>query len=110
MWPNPAFLPKVLTAAYVNQPIHLMRFDAAEGGSPLLCPVRALRAYIDATASLRQGEQLFVCHGGPRRGGALSKQRLSHWIVDTIDHSYSSSARQPPVGLRGHSTRGVAAS
>ena len=112
LWPNVAFLPKVLTTTYVNQPIKLACFDppSGEGGSPLLCPVRALQAYIDATAGIRQGDQLFVCYGGPRRGSALSKQRLSHWIVDTIEHAYRTSARPPPSGVRGHSTRGVAAS
>ncbi len=30
----------------------------------LLCPVRALRIYVDRTRSFRSSEQLFVCHGG----------------------------------------------
>ncbi len=112
LWPNVAFLPKVLAATYINRPITLARFDlpAEDGGSPLLCPVRALRTYINATASLGRDEQLFVCYGGLRKGRALSKQRLSHWIVDTILHAYKSGACPPPSGVRGHSTRGMTAS
>ncbi|KAK0136957.1 hypothetical protein N1851_026823 [Merluccius polli] len=112
LWPNVAFLPKVLSRTHLNQPIRLARFDSPseEGRSELLCPVRALRAYIAATAGIRQSEQLFVCHGGPNRGCALSKQRLSHWVVDAITHAYGASGRPPPSGVRCHSTRSVATS
>ena len=112
LWPNVAFLPKTLPRNHLNQPIQLARFDppSGEGGSELLCPVRALRAYISATAGIRQSEQLFVCHGGPNRGRALTKQRLSHWIVETITHAYGASGRPPPSRVRCHSTRSVSTS
>ena len=99
LWPNVAFLPKVLSRTYFNQPIQLARFNSPSEGneSEMLCPVRALRAYIAATAGIRQSEQLFVCHGGPNRGSALSKQRLSHWVVDTIKHAYVASGRPPAI-------------
>ena len=48
--------------------------------------------------SIRQSEQLFVCHGGPNRGCALSKQRLSHWVVNTIKHADVASGRPRPPG------------
>ena len=76
----------------------------------LLCPVRALRAYIRATKRIRRSEQLFLCHAGPNKGCALSKQRLSHWIVETINHAYSAGNRPIPSGIRCHSTRSVATS
>ncbi|KAK0139592.1 hypothetical protein N1851_023527 [Merluccius polli] len=112
LWPNVAFLPKVHSRTHLNQPIRLARFDSPseEGRSELLCPVRALRAYIAATAGIRQSEQLFVRHSGPNRGCALSKQRLSHWVVDAIMHAYGASGRPPPSGVRCHSTRSVATS
>ncbi|KAK0156350.1 hypothetical protein N1851_000347 [Merluccius polli] len=110
LWPT--FLPKVLSRTHLNQPIRLTRFDSTseEGSSELLCPVRALKAYIAATASIRQSEQLFVCHDGPNWGCALSKQRLSHWVIDAITHAYGASGRPPPSGVRCHSTRSVATS
>lgn len=70
LWPNVAFLPKVLSSSYMNQPIQLSRFEPPlqENALELLCPVQALKAYVDATAGVWQGEQLFVCYAGPRKG------------------------------------------
>ena len=112
LWPNVASLPKVLPLARSNRPTQLARFNIPqENGKPeLLCPVHALRAYIDATACVRQSEQLFVRRGGTRKGRALSKQRLSHWVVDTITHAYGASGRPPPSGVRCHSTRSISTS
>ena len=76
----------------------------------LLCPVRALRAYVAATASIRRSDQLFLRYGGPRRGCALSKQRLSHWVVDTIIHASKEGSHPLPSGVRCHSTRAVSTS
>ena len=70
----------------------------------------AIKAYIAATASIRQSEQLFVCHDGLNRGCALSKQRLSLWVVDAITCAYGASGRPPSSGVRCHSTRSVATS
>ena len=114
LWPNVAFLPKVLATSHLNQPIRLAQFNPPPGESAdrleLLCPVRALRAYVGATERIRRSEQLFICHGGRNKGHALSKQRLSHWIVDTISHAYGASNRPVPSGIRCHSTRGVSTS
>ncbi len=112
LWPNTAFLPKVLSSSNLNRPIHLAQFVFPEGDDnlTLLCPVRALRLYIAATAGIRQSDQLFLCYGGPRKGCALSKQRLSHWVVDVITHAYKRSGRPVPSGVRCHSTRAVSTS
>ncbi len=73
----------------------------------VLCPVRALRVYIDRTAQFRQSEQLFVCFGGSTKGQPVSKQRLSHWVVEAIALAYSSQGMECPIGVRAHSTRAV---
>ena len=63
---------QVLPFGQMWQPVQLARFDIQENStSELLCPVGALRAYIDATACIRQSLQLFVYHGGTERGWAL---------------------------------------
>ena len=82
LWPNPSFLPKTLSSTFTNQPLSLAAFESAleEGqglSAELLCPVRTLRTYITRTTVL------FVCHTGPRRGQALSRQRLSKWIAES---------------------------
>ena len=112
LWLNTASLPKVLLLSNLNRPIHLAQFipPAGEERLGLLCPVRALRAYITSTTSIRRSEQLFVCYGGPKKGCALSKQRLSHWIVDVITQAYKHSGRPLPSGVRCHSTRAVSTS
>ena len=53
-----------------------------------LCPVRALRACVRPTAYIRWSGWLFLYYG--KGGGALSRQRLYHLIVDAINHAYSS--------------------
>ena len=55
-----------------------------------LCPVRALRTNIDRIQGVRLCDQLFVCFANPAKGKALSKQQLSHWIVEAISVAYSS--------------------
>ena len=116
MRPNSAFLPKVISPFHMNQPVELMAFHPPPFSSPeeerlhMLCPVRALRCYIDRTKTVRQTEQLFICHGSRSLGQPLSKQRLSHWIVDAIKLAYESAGLPPPGQLKAHSTRGMATS
>lgn len=58
----------------------------------------------------RQSDQLFVCFGGRTKGSSVSKQRLSRWIVEAIALCYSSMGLECPIGVRAHSTRGMASS
>ncbi|KAI2642399.1 ORF V: Enzymatic polyprotein [Labeo rohita] len=76
----------------------------------LLCPVRALRIYVDRTRSFRRSEQLFVCFGGLQKGNVVSKQRLAHWVVDAITLVYQCQGEPCPLGVRAHSIRSVASS
>lgn len=114
--PNPAFVPKVFNPARPYRPVELSAFYpppfSTEEHERLhaLCPVRALRTYVDRTAGFRKSEQLFVSWAPPHRGKPITKQRLSHWIVGAITLAYISKGLQPPSGLRAHSTRGMAAS
>ncbi len=68
----------------------------------LLCPVRALRIYVDRTRSFRSSEQLFVCHRGQQKGKIVSKQRLAHWIVEAVTLAYQSQGEPCPLGVRAH--------
>ncbi len=43
-------------------------------------------------------------------GKAVSKQRLAHWIVEAIVLAYQARRLPCPLGVRAHSTRGVASS
>ncbi|XDV11895.1 hypothetical protein PO909_000690 [Leuciscus waleckii] len=105
--PRLGYVPKVPTTPFRDQVVNLqaLPLEEADPALALLCPVRALRAYVDRTRCFRTSDQLFVCHGGKLKGKALSKQRLSHWIVDTIALAYQQQGRPCPLGVKAHSTR-----
>ncbi len=86
----PGYVPKVPTTPFRNQVVNLQTLpsEEADPALALLCPVRALRIYVDHTRSVRSSEQLFVCHGGQHKGKAVSKQRLAHWIVEAVALAY----------------------
>ncbi len=69
-----------------------------------------MRTYIELSRQFRLSEQLFVCFGGRTKVLPVSKQRLSYWIVDAIALAYSSKGAECPIGVRAHSTRGLASS
>lgn len=107
------YVPKALSTPYRDQIVVLSTLPPSQDDQELnlLCPVRALRANIGRSASFRQSEQLFVCFGGCTKGHPVSKPMLCfRWIVDAIALTYSSTGLQCPIGVRAHSTRGMASS
>ncbi len=109
--PRLGYVPKVLSTPFRAQVITLSAFSHPTGSQgSLLCPVRALRIYIEHSASYRKSEQLYVGFGNRAKGGPVTKPRISRWLVDAITLAYSSSGLQCPIGVRAHSTRGIASS
>ncbi|KAI2643070.1 enzymatic polyprotein [Labeo rohita] len=110
--PRPGYVPKVPTTPFRDQVVNLQALppEEADPAIALLCPVRALRIYVDRTRSFRRSEQLFICFGGQQKGNAVSKQRLAHWVVDAISLAYEGQGEPCPLGVRAHSTRSVASS
>ncbi len=110
--PRPGYVPKVPTMPFRDQVVNLQALprEEADPAIALLCPVRALRIYVDRTQSFRTSDQLFVCFGGQQKGSAVSKQRLAHWIVEAIVLAYQARRLPCPLGVKAHSTRGVASS
>ena len=114
--PNPAFLPKVMSEFHLSQEVELRSLSSAEVGQtaeqllPMLCPVWALTEYIQRTQTTRKTDQLFTCIDCSCLGRPLSKSRLSHWIVDTIQKAYAISGVPVPSRIRAHMTCGVATS
>ncbi len=90
--PRHGYIPKVLSTPFRAQVINLSALPPSEQdqGLNLLCPVRALRIYIERSSPFRQSEQPFVCFGGRTKGSPVTKQRLSRWIIDSITLAYSS--------------------
>ncbi|KAL0177345.1 hypothetical protein M9458_026239, partial [Cirrhinus mrigala] len=114
LYPRPGYVPKVPSST--PRPVVLQAFcpppfrDADQQKLNCMCPVRALDAYVHRAARWRKSDQLFVCYGPPKRGLPASKQTISRWIVDAICSAYEASDLPPPLGVRAHSTRGMAAS
>ncbi|KAL0189006.1 hypothetical protein M9458_016105, partial [Cirrhinus mrigala] len=73
------------------------------------CPVRVPRIYLERSQHFRRSGQLFVCYGGQQKGKAVSKQRISHWLVDAIRIAYQARGLPCPLGVRTHSTKDIAA-
>ncbi len=110
--PRHGYVPKVLSTLFRAQVITLSALPPSEEDRELslLCPVRALRIYFERSAPFRHTEQLFVSFGNRTKGHPVTKQRLSKWIVDAVMLAYSSMSLQCPIGVRAHSTRGIASS
>ncbi len=91
--PRPGYVSKVPTMPFHDQVVNLQALPSEEANPALalLCPVRALRIYVDRTRS-------------------VSKQRLAHWIVEAVALAYQSQGEPCPLGVRAHSTRSVASS
>ena len=71
----------------INQVIDLDAFSPERDmgdDSRLLCPVIALRTYVERTLPLQKTSQIFVCFGQTRLGQPASNQRLSHWLVAAL--------------------------
>ncbi|CAM4563843.1 unnamed protein product [Leuciscus chuanchicus] len=66
---------------------------------------KVVKAALVPLRCFRTSDQLFVCYGGKLKGKALSKQSLSHWIVDSIALAYQQQGRPCPFGVKAHSTR-----
>ncbi len=73
-------------------------------------PCQSSENLLWAFRPFRHTEQLFVSFGNRTKGHPVTKQRLSKWIVDAVMLAYSSLGLQCPIGVRAHSTRGIASS
>ncbi len=112
--PRPGYVPKV--PANVARSIMLQAFcpppfqNVDQARHNLLCPVRALDAYVHRAALWRKNDQLFICFGPRNKGSPASKQRMSKWVVKAISLAYESAGQPSPMAVRSHSTRSMAAS
>ena len=76
----------------------------------LLCPVRAVRCYLDRTAAHRpRCEWLFVTAGRSKK--EISKTTVSFWLRKTISRAFELSGKALPVPApRARETRSIAPS
>ncbi len=114
--PRPGYIPKVLSKSFRPQVVTLHSFHPPPFASSedeklhMLCPVRALKLYVDRSKVWRKSSQLLVCFGAGRRGLAMSKQKISHWVRDAISLAYEVRSLPSPLSLQAHSTSQVKSS
>ncbi|XP_068250260.1 uncharacterized protein [Palaemon carinicauda] len=81
-------------------------------GSPedlKLCPVRAVRKYLERTANLRPGiKNLFVSTGTTKK--QVSKNTISYWLRQVIVRAYSKVGLPLTNNPRPHDIRGISTS
>ncbi len=74
LWPRPGYIPKVLSTSSHSQVVTLHSFHPPPFASSedeklhMLCPVRALKLYVDHSKVWRKSSQLLVCFGAGRAG------------------------------------------
>jgi hypothetical protein len=112
LYPDVSFLPKVNTPFHASQALCLPSLRREVTDLRLLCVRRVLKVYINRTAAFRapNTEQLLVAYGGKSRGSAISKQRISAWLVELIKFVYENGNLPIPQGIKGHQTRKQATS
>ena len=78
----------------------------------LLCPVRAVRCYLDCTAAHRPHcERLFVTAWRSKEISEISKTTVSFWLRKAISRAYELSGTEQPVPApRARETHGIAPS
>lgn len=96
--PNPSSCFLIDLAAFTASP-------GEERESTTLGPVRVVRTYVDGPQGIGRNNQLFVSWAGPHKGRPVTKQRLSHFLVEAITMASSNEVLQSPEGLCAHSTR-----
>ena len=106
--PNMKFVTKNLLVPLL--PVELKAFRPPDARLHCLCPVRALRLYLQRTKDGRASSQLFVSFGPGKRRSAVVRSSLSRWVVDAIALAYEATGARAPERLRAHSARGIAAS
>ena len=90
---NPAFLPKVVNVDYMSREIDLHAFlpfesDVSIPNLSTLCPVRAVKLYLQRTQHLRKDNNLFCSYAVNHTGFKVTSQTVSRWIRDTICYAY----------------------
>lgn len=112
---SPSFLPNWLCPQFSNQPIEAAGFswsgtqEDQEPSRPRFCLGYALREYPEVTSKFHNSYNLFICHAECKKGTPLTKQRLSHWVVEVIENTHGTWGLPIPRGIKSLSTRGMAA-
>jgi integrase len=113
--PAPGFVPKVGSARNVNRVIRLVAYSPETATRrrgedySLLCPLRALRIYLDKTRRVRRCDRLFVAYAAWREGQPIRAPTMATWLRQVIIDAYVVAGIPAPL-VRAHSIRATATS
>ena len=111
-YPRTSWLRKVQIVwhQWSSQPWHLL--DRSLKGDRSLCPVRALRYYLDRTADLRQNKELVFVSFKKGFDKDISPATISSWIKHTVVLCYELSDQEALTlhQVKAHDVRAFAAS
>ena len=119
LYPSPSFLSKNQLAkegpdsvAPVVIPALAPSLDRSLKGDRSLCPVRALRYYLDRTADLRQNKELVFVSFKKGFDKDISPATISSWIKQTVVLCYEISDQEALTlhQVKAHDVRAFAAS
>ena len=119
LYPSPSFLSKNQLAkegpdsvAPVVIPALAPSLDRSLKGDRSLCPVRALRYYLDRTADLRQNKELVFVSFKKGFDKDISPATISSWIKQTVVLCYELSDQEALTShqVKAHDVRAFAAS
>ncbi len=85
--PRPGYIPKVLSTSFRSQVVTLHSFHSPPFASRederlhMLCPVRALKLYVDRSKVWRKSPQLLICFGAGRRGFLTGWETPFRWLT-----------------------------
>ena len=103
--PDPEFLSKNQSILFTPEPIFLPNLSEASSirEDRFVCPVRALKWYLEKTKRLRTSDALFILPRAPY--SPASKDTISRWIVNLVaKHAH------PDDPVRAHDVRAHASS
>ncbi len=110
LYPRVGYVPKVPSS--VSRPVILQAFCPPPFRESLIVCVQC-EHWMHTSTELPCGERRTNCWYATvllKKGRPAAKQTLSRWIVDAIIAAYESSDLPSPLGVKAHSTRGMAAS
>ncbi len=99
-----------------NKPIiikslsHGLSNEQALSSDRLLCPIRALKFYLQRTSKLRMGKECLFISYQRNRESDIHTNTISGWLKQVISFAYSSSNRPVPKGVKAHQLRSVSSS
>ena len=102
--PDPSFLAKNASLTFTPEEIFLpsMTQMSSIAEDKLVCPVRALKYYLNRTKSIRSSDRLFILPGLPHT--PASKTTLARWVKSLIQPFVQTSEPFRAHDIRSHAT------